>query len=396
MSAKVPYEVVARLLELACSESGFVAGPRVQQCVYALGGKLTQRYSKAALEQRLDAKDPELLAELHQAISVGETFVFRQPEHFDFLREEITRRFAGRSAINAWSAGCSTGEEAFTVAAVLQAALPDAAVSVLGTDLDRSRLVRAQQGVIRHHAVREGSSIDVPLLGKPVQGGYEVLPQVRRLVRFERHNLLEAAPGAFDVVLCRNVLIYFTDEAVNAACARLAQGLAPGGMLMLGAVEVSSTPPGLRRIGPAELQAFERAGGDRPAATPRATPPPAAPKPAAAKAPAPAKPRLPPAPQVVLHLSAIARRDGADLRGSADLLDELCSRYPNYLPGLLDRALLHARLGERSRAETVMRRLAELARAWPSGRQVEGPELLGAEYYLESASAWLARPRGAR
>lgn len=391
MTAKVPYEVVAKLLELACSESGFVAGPRVQQCVYALGGKLAQRYSKAALEQRLDAKDPELLAELHQAISVGETFVFRQPEHFDFLREEASRRFGGRTAINAWSAGCSTGEEAFTLAAVLQAALPDAAISVLGTDLDRSRLLRAQQGVIRHHAVREGSSLDVPLLGTPVQGGYEVLPQVRRLVRFERHNLLESPPGAFDVVLCRNVLIYFTDEAITGACARLAQGLAPGGMLMLGAVEVSSAPPGLKRIGPAELQSFERAGSVRPVPAR-----PSAPAPQPPAKPASPRPRTPPPPQVVLHLSAIARRDGSDLRGSADLLDELCSRYPNYLPGLLDRALLHARLGERSRAETVMRRLAELARVWPSGLQVEGPELLGAEYYLESASAWLARPRGAR
>jgi chemotaxis methyl-accepting protein methylase len=328
--------------------------------------------------------DPDVVHSLRQAVSVGETYFFRQPEHFVYLNAAIAAGFsAGR--FTAWSAGCATGEEAYSLAAMLLGSVPPGAqVDVLGTDLLERNLEVARAGVYGAWSQRASGPILHPLFRSLGGGRAAVLEHVRAVTRFELHNLLDPPPaGAFDLVVCRNVLVYFEPAAAARTVAHLAAAVAPGGALVFGALDLPSPPPGFRREGPAELQIFRRA----PLA--RITPTSLAKLQAQQAPPPPRPPRAEGA--VATHLRALLLLERGQSAAADALLAELSAGAPDYLPGLLERALLHVRAGRKRLAAALMREVLRRAEALPPDVDLDGPERLPARFFSATAHAFLER-----
>ncbi len=184
-------------------------------------------------------------------ISTHETHFVREPRHFDFLRDELFPRWRARSPrgarIRVWSAACSTGEEPYSIAMMLLDELPPAdgwRHEILATDLSRAVVEAAREGVwplARCQAIPQRLLERYMLRGVGSQeGNVKAGPELRAIVRFATLNLNDAVypvGGPYDLVLCRNVLIYFDAELRARVVARLAGHLAPDGHLFVGHAE---------------------------------------------------------------------------------------------------------------------------------------------------------------
>lgn len=190
----------------------------------------------------------EELTPFMNAITTNLTSFFREPHHFEFLARtalpELKRRQAGSRRLRIWSAGCSTGEEPYSIAITLSQSLGTERwdARILATDLDTNVLNHGRDGIYAQERV---AGLDPELLRKhfQVQRGrnpdddkYRVKEPVRELIRFNQLNLLEEWPmrGPFDVIFCRNVVIYFSKETQRALFDRYADILTPGGYLFIG------------------------------------------------------------------------------------------------------------------------------------------------------------------
>ena len=207
--------------------------------------------------RRLEADD-DLLDDLLAELTVGETYFFREPAQFQFLRHtvlpEIRGRRGGDPILRAWSAGCASGEEAYSLAILfLEEGMADRC-RLLATDLSRALLAKARRGLYGAWSLRgEGAEAARPYLLH--QGNrYAVAEDVRRLVTFDSLNLardLYPSPATgvceMDLILCRNVLIYFDRETVRTVARRLYDSLAEGGWLI-----TASTDPPLAEDAPFE------------------------------------------------------------------------------------------------------------------------------------------------
>ncbi len=188
--------------------------------------------------RRVLARDPEAIAALVEHSVVGETAFWRHPEQL-----AAVGRLASSSAgpLRIWSAGCATGEEPYSVAiALLEAGRAGAGDHIVATDVSERALAAARAGAYGPRALRKLPS---ELVARWFEQGerLRVVGAVRGLVAFARHNLVRDDPPAgapFDVVLCRNVLIYFGPTTAAEALYRLAGALRPGGTLVLGPVEL--------------------------------------------------------------------------------------------------------------------------------------------------------------
>ncbi len=307
--------------------------------------------------------------------AVGETYFFRQPDHFQFLHDALCRERPAR--VSAWSAGCATGEEAYSLAATVLAALPGAEVEVLGTDLLERSLLAARAASYGAWSLRPAGPLLFPLLLEGAPGAPRVAERVRRVTRFEQGDLRGPPPGGpFDLIFCRNVLLYFApDEAVRAA-ALLASALAPGGLLVFGPLDLPAPPPGLRREGRAELQIFRRVQAVQL-------------KPHSTSTQDRARP--PPEPPTAIHRRALALLEASQLSAAQALLEELRRSEPHYLPGLLELGLLLSRRGLRRRAAELLREVLQRADASDPEQLVDAPEPLPARFFAAAARAFLER-----
>lgn len=191
-------------------------------------------------------RDPTVFAALAASLTIGETYFFREPGQFEYLRNtvvpQLLRDRGPGASLRAWSAGCAAGEEAYSLAIMFRELGLSGSAEVIGTDLSEERLARAREGaysswslrgvpeaVQRRHFTRKGRS-------------YRVAPEIRASVRFERLNLADAfypasalGIGSLDLILCRNVLIYLDRATVAAVANRLMNSLGENGWLFLGA-----------------------------------------------------------------------------------------------------------------------------------------------------------------
>lgn len=224
----------------------------------------------------LPADHPEWLS-LIESLTVHETFFHRDRSQLDLLARVLTGTISQsvaeeRHSLRLWSAGCATGEEAYTLAILALRALRDAGfaedtpdggiachppwqLEVLGTDISRLVLVQAKSAVYSAEGLSAFRDLPrelrrfFPVLAGTGPGGENglrgVLPVVKRHVRFRQFNLVAASPPdtGFDVVLCRNVLIYLTAEARSGAQALFKQALRAGGYLLLGPTDSLVEPP---------------------------------------------------------------------------------------------------------------------------------------------------------
>jgi chemotaxis protein methyltransferase CheR len=216
----------------------------------ALSGLLKDR-GIGSLDQLITilvmGREPSLSNMVVEALLNNETYFFRDRGPFDLLSKQslpqlrVAREKSKRISI--WSAGCSTGQEAYSLA-MLFASRPDQwagwTVDILGTDVSAGVIDRAREGLYSQFEVQRGLGINEMVRWFEESGeGWRVVEPLRRMVRFQVHNILEQAPhpGQFDIILCRNLLLYFSPEKRLAAFARLTKALAPDGRVMLGAGE---------------------------------------------------------------------------------------------------------------------------------------------------------------
>jgi chemotaxis protein methyltransferase CheR len=192
-------------------------------------------------------REPGLSEQVVEALLNNETYFFRDRAPFDLLARqalpELARRRQSSRRIRIWSAGCSTGQEAYSLAMLFAenaAQWRGWTVDILGTDVSSAVIHRARNGVYSQFEAQRGLGITQTIRWfEESGGGWRAVEELRKPVRFQVHNLLEAPPhpADFDIVLCRNVLLYLTAEKRKLAFDRLASAIAPDGWLMLGAGE---------------------------------------------------------------------------------------------------------------------------------------------------------------
>ena len=192
-------------------------------------------------------KEPSLSQKVVEALLNNETYFFRDRAPFDVLQRhalpDLARRREKTRRLRIWSAGCSTGQEVYSLA-MLFAEEPENwrgwTVDILGTDVSTSCIDRARNGSYTQFEVQRGLGINQMIKWfEECADGWRAVEALRKPVRFQVHNLLEPAPhpGDFDVVLCRNVMLYLSPEKKALAFERIAGAMAEDGWLMLGAGE---------------------------------------------------------------------------------------------------------------------------------------------------------------
>ncbi|HEX8824643.1 MAG TPA: protein-glutamate O-methyltransferase [Archangium sp.] len=239
-------------------EAGIHLGPtkqallvgRLSRRVRAMGLPSFGSYYRLVSSRGNEAERIRML----DCLCTNETHFFREPEHFNFLRQRVFPEWTRRAAqglmerrVRVWSAGCSTGEEPYSLAmALLSHFPPDSGwdVEVLATDLSTWALERARQGL---WPLEKAASIPSPLLRafmlkgvRSQEGLMKAGPELRSVLRFARVNLNDERgwpPGPFELVFCRNVLIYFGAESRAQALSGLLHRLQPTGYLFLGHAE---------------------------------------------------------------------------------------------------------------------------------------------------------------
>jgi chemotaxis protein methyltransferase CheR len=232
-------------------------------------------------------KEPSLSQKVVEALLNNETYFFRDRSPFDLLQRhalpELARLREKTKRLRIWSAGCSTGQEVYSLA-MLFAEDPSKwngwTIDVLGTDVSTGCVDRARAGTYTQFEVQRGLGINQMIRWfEECPDGWRAVEALRKPVRFQVHNLLEPPPhpGGFDIVLCRNVLLYLNPEKKTLAFDRIASGLAEDGWLMLGAGETvigqtsrlaaDINARGLYRLTGDGARVEKRAGNDRRAAS---------------------------------------------------------------------------------------------------------------------------------
>ena len=188
-----------------------------------------------------------LVREIVEAMTTNQSFFFRDIKPFDqfkgFVLPTLMKLRAQRRLIRIWSAACSSGQEPYTLAMMLaeqKAALADWTIEILATDLSSEILEKAQAGLYSQFEVQRGLPIQLLMKYFKQQGDrWQIDGGLRGRVRFKQFNLLDdpAMLGGFDVIFCRNVLIYFDQTTKTQVFDRLARVLAPDGFLYLGGAE---------------------------------------------------------------------------------------------------------------------------------------------------------------
>lgn len=194
------------------------------------------------LARRLDG-DVALQQAFSTFLTINVTEFFRNPQQWATLRRLVPSLAKPAGGVQAWSAGCSIGAEPYSLAMLLQATLPGRPHRVLATDIDAEVLAHARTGRYTGEQI-SGVPEDLKRVYLRLDGDdYLVSDTLRNMVAFRRHDLLrDPPPGRFDLVLCRNVTIYFNDAGRDRAYRCLSQGLVGGGLLFIGATESLLNP----------------------------------------------------------------------------------------------------------------------------------------------------------
>ena len=185
--------------------------------------------------------DPVALSKLKDYLTINVSSFFRDADKFEYLRETILPQLLrGHPKLRLWSAGCSRGHEPYTLAIMLaEATGPYRPHHILATDIDHSALEWAQAG--GPYSADEVGNVPPALLSryfKAHEDGYRVIKSLQRRLTFRYHNLLaDPFESGFDLIVCRNVVIYFTAEVKDRLYQRFHDALRPGGVLFVGGTE---------------------------------------------------------------------------------------------------------------------------------------------------------------
>lgn len=211
--------------------------------------RLTSLYEKkgfSSFVQFLSAleKDRDLMNEFLDRMTINVSEFYRNGKRWEVLQNKIfPKLLATNKRLKIWSAACSTGEEPYSLAMVLSHHVPLSQIGILATDLDENVIQKAKLGLYP-----ERSLVEVP---KDIQSKYfqkegpfyKVNDEIKRTVTFKKHNLLkDSYESNFDLIVCRNVMIYFTEEAKDQIYENFSKSLRPGGILFVGSTEQIFNP----------------------------------------------------------------------------------------------------------------------------------------------------------
>ncbi|GBD17646.1 Chemotaxis protein methyltransferase Cher2 [bacterium HR27] len=214
-----------------------------------------RRFGAASVDEFLERAlrgEQAVLEAICQGLTINETYFFREPKHFDALRQLLPELAQMQKPLRILSAGCSSGEEPYSLAMTAEEVLAPLGhpFEVLGIDFDHEALQRAREGCYRQWSFRdqglERARSHVEKRGEL----WCVREPIRQRVRFEQVNLIERlSPGPFAVIFCRNTLMYFTAEHRAEIVRRFVEALLPGGILVIGSAEtLDKPPPELERV----------------------------------------------------------------------------------------------------------------------------------------------------
>lgn len=237
------------LRKMVGDHAGINLGEAKRELVY---GRITRRIRALGMRnfddycRLLETAPDDEIGNFINAITTNLTAFFREEHHFDFIRETLIpawMRYGGRPRVRIWSAGCSTGEEPYSLAMTLREHMPASAlgdVAILATDIDTNVLAHAEAGV---YAAARVESLPRARLQQFFRRGrgenadrVRVVPELQQLIRFRQLNLMQDWPvkGPLDLIFCRNVVIYFDKPTQRRLFARFAEKLAPDGYLIIG------------------------------------------------------------------------------------------------------------------------------------------------------------------
>jgi len=246
-----------RIRRLVYAQSGINLGEKKMQLVRARLGKIIRARGIGSFheyyQQVEEDTSGEELRSLLDAITTNTTHLFREVRHFNLLRKQLQTWLADRnwraqhSTLRLWSAACSSGEEPHSIAMVALDVLqhhPGVELKILATDLSRRALHRAMAGVYELHRVGTVPPELKQQFLHPVsvdgQTMLQLVPQLRQAITFARFNLMTPTfpfKNKFDVIFCRNVMIYFDRPTQQTLVGKLASQLHPGGYLLIGHAE---------------------------------------------------------------------------------------------------------------------------------------------------------------
>lgn len=243
----LPEEAYAAILEQLRLRRGFDLDAYKDRCIRRRIAKRLRSSGAGNVTDYLDrlVRDDDELDALLATLSIHVSQFFRNPDTFQVLERKILPdlcrlvRASGREVLRLWSVGCAGGEEPYSLAMLIDEMQPEGlGVSILGTDVSAPVLADAANAVYEPARLAE---VPVAVRGRYFEeenGRYRLLPRIRDRVSFKRQNVMaeEAFPPA-DLILCRNVLIYFTRDEQARILARFADSLPEGGVLVLGRAE---------------------------------------------------------------------------------------------------------------------------------------------------------------
>lgn len=223
---------------------------RLEALVQRVGANGFLEYSK------LLERDPARLQEFRDYFTINVTEFFRDVDRFRHLETRVLPKLLERrSGLRIWSAACSIGAEPYSVAILLKEQAPTLSHKIVATDVDQTVLDRARRG--NGYVPADVRAVPPARLTraftKDEKGTYAIKSEYKTMVEFRQHNLLTPPPAQnFDLIMCRNVVIYFTDDAKAVLYRSLVNALRPGGVLFVGGTEMVAGAQhlGLGAIGP--------------------------------------------------------------------------------------------------------------------------------------------------
>ena len=241
------YEYLRKFLK---ERSGLDLSPDKQYLVESRLIPLARKAGLAGIDelvQKIKGGSPALCSDVVEAMTTNETFFFRDKIPFEHLREavipELMQARAARKSLRIWCAAASTGQEPYSIAMCLKemgATLAGWRIEIIGTDISQQVLEKSKSGIYSQFEVQRGLPIQLLVkYFKQIGEMWQISPEIRSMIQYRPLNLLQdfSSLGKFDLIFCRNVLIYFDQDMKSQIFGRLGRAMEPDGFLALGAAE---------------------------------------------------------------------------------------------------------------------------------------------------------------
>ena len=206
--------------------------------------RLRSYWSRLGISKLTDAlprlrSDAAELDDLLARVTINVSQLWRHPDQWARLEGGLLQELAAGGRLRAWSAGCSYGAEAYTLAAICNQVIPKATVRIVGTDIDQRMIARAKIGEFSDADARTAPAAAMERWFERTPNGWRAKPPLQSMTAFEVGDLLKLRPAAssYELIMCRNTVIYFADQMRDDLHARFAHALRPGGVMVIGGTE---------------------------------------------------------------------------------------------------------------------------------------------------------------